>query len=323
MPTMRRLAAGLALLALLRVATLAAADDTAACAAGDAVAGIPACTRIIERAGEPPARLADAYNPGGKLYMTQNQPERALADLDEALRLDPRHAEARHNRGAALGDPGALPGSARRARGGDPPRPERRGREPPRAGPDPRHVDALISRGSAYQMRGQVDRAMVDFTQAIRLDPRNADAHASRGALYLLTNRLAQAGVDLDRAIRPDPDHGTAYLNRGVTRLFQRQFARAIADFDQALRVHPQNAHLLVQRGTAYLLWQQPGRALADANEALRLDPNRSVAYKLRATALAGLGRRGQAIADFRKALELDPADETVRQSLRDMGVAP
>ncbi len=61
----------------------------------------------------------------------------------------------------------------------------------------------------------------------------------------------------------------------------------------------------------------------ATAAQVQHVDPNRSVAYKLRATALAGLGRRDQAIADFRKALELDPSDETVRKSLRDMGVAP
>jgi tetratricopeptide (TPR) repeat protein len=76
---------------------IAAAD----CAGGDPAKGIPACTRIIERAGEPSDRLADAYNNRGKLYVVQNQIERALADLNEALRRNPRHADARHNRGAA------------------------------------------------------------------------------------------------------------------------------------------------------------------------------------------------------------------------------
>lgn len=55
---------------------------------------------------------------------------------------------------------------------------------------DPRHVDALISRGSAHHLQGRVEPAMADFNQAIRIDPNNADAYGGRGALYMMTSRF-------------------------------------------------------------------------------------------------------------------------------------
>ena len=101
LPISRR-GVGAVLLGAAMLASVAAADDTADCAGGDPRLAFPACARLIEQAGEPRARLADAYSNRGRLYLAQDQLAQALADLDEALRQDPRHANARHNRGVAL-----------------------------------------------------------------------------------------------------------------------------------------------------------------------------------------------------------------------------
>ena len=63
----------------------------------DPVAGISACTRLIQRGD--PANAADSYANRGRFYAAQNELDRALADLDEALRLNPRIADAQYNRG--------------------------------------------------------------------------------------------------------------------------------------------------------------------------------------------------------------------------------
>jgi tetratricopeptide (TPR) repeat protein len=61
------------------------------------------------------------------------------------------------------------------------------------------------NRGKASGEKGDYDRAIVDFDQAIRLDPKYAKAYATRGEVYEAKN---------------DPDH-------------------VIADFEQALKLNP------------------------------------------------------------------------------------
>jgi lipoprotein NlpI len=67
-------------------------------------------------------------------------------------------------------------------------------------------VSTYIDRGNAYRARGDNDRAIADFTEAIRLDPRAADAYYSRGFAYLYSGSLANALADVSKASELDPN---------------------------------------------------------------------------------------------------------------------
>jgi tetratricopeptide (TPR) repeat protein len=45
-------------------------------------------------------------------------------------------------------------------------------------------ADAFINRGNAYSGKGDLDRAIADFSEAIRLNPRHAVAFYNRGVAY-------------------------------------------------------------------------------------------------------------------------------------------
>ena len=77
----------------------AAAADAEDCASNTPAVSIPACSRIIAQARDPDDKIAEAFANRGKAYMLGNQFDRAIADLDEALRRKPTHGDARHNRG--------------------------------------------------------------------------------------------------------------------------------------------------------------------------------------------------------------------------------
>jgi len=49
---------------------------------------------------------------------------------------------------------------------------------------DTDNVTAYIERGNAYIEKGDYDKAFADFTQAIRLEPKNADHYMDRGSAY-------------------------------------------------------------------------------------------------------------------------------------------
>ncbi len=56
---------------------------------------------IHEKATRPNLMTADAYNTRGNRYLEQRQLERAIADFDEAVRLDPKYTVAYGNRAIA------------------------------------------------------------------------------------------------------------------------------------------------------------------------------------------------------------------------------
>jgi Flp pilus assembly protein TadD len=75
------------------LASNATADDATDCASGDPAKGNSDCTRIIERAGAPPDKRAQAYSNRGITQLLQGRRQEALADLNEAIRLNPKDVE--------------------------------------------------------------------------------------------------------------------------------------------------------------------------------------------------------------------------------------
>ena len=91
----------------------------------------------------------------------------------------------------------------------------------------------------AYRNKGDYDKAIADYTEAIRLDPKYAVAYYSRGCDLPEQGRLRQGDCRLHRAIRLDPKLATAYCNRGVAYWNKGDYDKAIADYTDAIRLDP------------------------------------------------------------------------------------
>ena len=72
------------------------------------------------------------------------------------------------------------------------------------------------NRGSAYSSMGECDKAIADFTEAIRLDPKYALAYFNRACDHGSKGELDKTIADYTDAIRLDvKDAARAYNNRG------------------------------------------------------------------------------------------------------------
>ncbi len=49
---------------------------------------------------------------------------------------------------------------------------------------NPKMVENYIKRGNAYSYIGEYDKAIADYTEAIKLNPNDVDAYYTRGKLY-------------------------------------------------------------------------------------------------------------------------------------------
>ncbi len=187
------------------VALAQPANDAERCVkiSGNPDLAIQHCTRAIESgryAGEDLAKLH--YN-RGNTWAAKGNHDRAIADYDATLRLNPRYSDALHNRGNAWGNKG----------------------DSDRAIAD---YDAAIaldgkdslsysSRAFEWTAKGDYVRAIADYDAALRLNPKSPSAYLARGRARLYSGDYPRAITDLEQAFELEPNKYTAlwlYLAR-------------------------------------------------------------------------------------------------------------
>jgi tetratricopeptide (TPR) repeat protein len=190
---------------------------------------------------------------------------------------------------------------------------------------------AYVGRGLAWQSKGDRDRAMADFSAAIRLDPDNSLAYSDRGILWREKNDVDRAIADFSEAIRiealprsdlPGPGYVNVYTNRGLAWQAKGDLDHALSDYDKAISLDSRNAEAFYYRAKVYLEKRDFERGIADLDAAIGLDPNRLEPYRADAYYLRGAAHYdsymfasewiepddlNRAIADFTEAIKLDP----------------
>src|SRR5262249_53722668 len=136
-----------------------------------------------------------------------------------------------------------------------------------------------------------------------------ATLYSNRGVEYAKKGDLDRAIADEDQAIKLNPKYTSAYNNRGLAWKAKGDLDRAIADYDQAIKLDPKYTSAYNNRGLAWRAKGDLDRAIADVDQAIKLDPELSSAYYIRAIALEGKGDLQRALSDFKKFTELDPSD--------------
>jgi tetratricopeptide (TPR) repeat protein len=153
---------------------------------------IAGCTKAIESGRYAGKDLAKALIFRAKAYGQTGDIDRCLADVEEAIRLDPTNAFAVGARGdvhLARKDYERALADYTRA-----------------ASLDPDNALVFIGRGMVFVATGDFDRAMADFEQAIRLQPALAAGLYWRGIAKRLKGDAAAGEADIAAAKKIDPE---------------------------------------------------------------------------------------------------------------------
>jgi tetratricopeptide (TPR) repeat protein len=100
---------------------------------------------------------------------------------------------------------------------------------------------AHYNRGTAYDNKGQYDRAIADYDKASQLNPRDADVYLNRGNAYANKGQYDRAIADYDKAIELNPRDADAYNNRGLAYYKKGDRDKAITDYRKALQIDPKH----------------------------------------------------------------------------------
>ena len=278
---------------------------------GDHAAAIPDWTEAIRLS---PGN-ASSYLNRGVAYDSANQPDNAIADYTEAHRLNAKDLHPLFYRGIVYYSKKGLYDQAiddfTRA-----------------LAIDPKKINVLINRGIAWREKGDPDRAIADFSEALRqglvvgdvlkLESREpeavrhweqvAKARYQRGNAYVMKKEFDLALSDLNEAIRINPRDDRAWTMRGGLFLARGEAQRAINDFNEAIRLNPNDYYAVFQRGFAYHSIEEADKAFEDYSRSIALNEKYITAHLNRGIIL--YTRRGEfdaAIADFGAALQLGP----------------
>ena len=137
-------------------------------------------------------------------------------------------------------------------------------------------ADGYIRRGMDWGRKGESQRAISNFDEAIRLDPQAARAYYLRGIAYNRLGHPERAIQDFDEAIRLDPQDASVYFSRGVAWGTIGEFQRAKSDYDEAIRLDPQHASGYYNRAIVHTRLGMDREAQRDADRAAALgfDPS-------------------------------------------------
>ncbi|MGH6841998.1 MAG: sodium:proton antiporter NhaD, partial [Methylocella sp.] len=125
----------------------------------------------------------------------------------------------------------------------------------------------------AYRDKGDFDKALANYDEAVRLDPKPAPSYFDRGEIHQAKGNFDQAIADFGQATARDPKFAAAYNNRGLAFSAKGDLDKALADFDEAVRLDPKFAAAFLSRASAYRAKDDLEHARLDLLTALRLDP--------------------------------------------------
>jgi tetratricopeptide (TPR) repeat protein len=95
-----------------------------------------------------------------------------------------------------------------------------------------------------YKVKGQVKRAMAEFSMAIAFSKMNGEDfrlvhpyYFNRATICLDKNRISTAVLDYTYALNLKPDYGAAFANRGICFFKMGEMDAACKDWKQAVKL--------------------------------------------------------------------------------------
>ncbi|HEY0075950.1 MAG TPA: tetratricopeptide repeat protein [Abditibacteriaceae bacterium] len=170
----------------------------------------------------------------------------------------------------------------------------------------PRDSEAFLDRAQAWANKKQYDKAIRDYDYALVLNPKGPGIYKLRGEAYQALKLKDKAIEDFNKATELNPKYVDAFFKRGFLYGDSGEYDKAIDDYTKAIALDAKSDAYFNNRGVAYINKKEWDKAIADLDQAIKLNEKNANAWNNRGVAYRGKEEWDKAIADYTQAIALD-----------------
>ena len=136
--------------------------------------------------------------------------------------------------------------------------------------------------GNALEQQGNLDKAILHYSKALKINPNYAEAHNNLGYILACQKHYKEAIEHYTEAIRIKPSYTEAHNNLGTALLHQGNEKEAIVHYNEALKYNPKYAGTYYNLGKVYINQNKIEIGIQFYKKALKLNPEMTqVLYNL------------------------------------------
>jgi tetratricopeptide (TPR) repeat protein len=228
-------------------------------------------------------------------YLSRDEPEKALALIDESLKVRPLYPSTWLAKGSYFEN------SKRYREAID------CYKEALRLKPD--YLEAHYRLADSAIWLGDFDLARYHLDKSLALDPSHYQSLNLAGYIYNETGKFPQAVEVLIKSLEINPYNHEAHFNLSVALDALGRHEEAIREIEAALALSPEHIPSLRNAGIYYSKAGNKDKALEYLFKAANLDAKSAEVHSDLGIALAEAGRAQEAVGHFEKAVNLKPED--------------
>jgi tetratricopeptide (TPR) repeat protein len=181
---------------------------------------------------------------------------------------------------------------------------------------EPKSVVPLVQKARVYALESDFEAALKTLDLAHSMDSGNLAVLLLRASVYQELKKSKEALADIDRVLELQPGLPMAMRFRAMLLAGSDKIELAIDQLKLLAEATPGDLEVMLQLALFYSAEEKPYQAIEYYSAVLEKDPNNLFALRGRGDAHLGIGRHAEAIADLTKALQLEPEDPGILNNL-------
>lgn len=190
----------------------------------------------------------------------------------------------------------------------------------------PYYLEALLLRGTMFELTGEFDRALADFdavlttkTERTYLSAIKVNALIKRASIHIQLDKPQECFADFEAAVELDALNADIYYHRGQMYTLLMRFDEAVTDFNKTIQLRPDFSLAVIQK--LYVEYRDAVskqdqfklvQLMEGFKDAIEAYSECVECYSILAQILSEQGQYGEADQFFEKALKLDGENATL-----------
>jgi tetratricopeptide (TPR) repeat protein len=173
---------------------------------------------------------------------------------------------------------------------------------------DPFSSIAFYYRGICKKNLFQFEEAKGDLLHSMKLDPKQAATYIELGELYHIQNDFIKAADEYEKAIELNPQQVEAYYNLGGLALAKGDLRKGVRHYQKCNEIDPKFPQAYMMQGIVkFLAHKKDVASITLFDKAIKADSTYALSYFWRGLAHISLERPDECLKNWNSLIRLDP----------------